>query len=406
MKCQFCQKEIADGTKFCKYCGKEQQAVPSSGNYCPACGAANSANAAFCAGCGAPLAQPGGMRRKNTEAGKQKDGGKGIGKKVVLVLVIIAIVLGAAALVIRFLMGGTSNGKLSKNAFTKYLEYIGTEFAELPDSFETETLTETEMYDVMAAESEVTYAKLDGVIRFIGYEPADGVTWKELEEIFTAGDPRTIKSVSWTPEEFGADTEEQILEQLVKDYGEYDGKEKHTVPDGSGGNLLKYTFYYWSEGNYDIEFVLLEAPDGYGVIDTPGYVSIASCEGESDSEYRKPLEKFEQAVKENDVETWKEAFSDSFIEEIDDEEIEELLAKASEVSFDIQEAEKLEKGYQMMILVNEFELPVSDVTDVTEAYWVEAEAKADVDGETETDTMQFILGKKNGEWKIFYMDEQ
>lgn len=54
MRCTACQREISEGSRFCKYCGVpvEQPPAPSR---CPRCGSDVKAGAAFCRFCGASL---------------------------------------------------------------------------------------------------------------------------------------------------------------------------------------------------------------------------------------------------------------------------------------------------------------------------------------------------------------
>lgn len=418
MKCQFCQKEIADGTRFCRYCGREQQNMSASGGHCPNCGAVNPPGAAFCAKCGSRVSQSyGHQQQQNPSAavgkvGKRnkKGSGKGTGWKIFLILLIALVVIAAAVFVFRMFTGGGSEGKMKKNVFAKYFEYMGMKFDELPDSFEIDTLAETDTCILKIAETEEEYAKIDGVVHFIGYEPVDGVTWEEVDETFTIRPPRKIASFSWVPDEFDEDIEDQILDQLIKDYGEYDGKEKHTMRHSDDEEYLKYTFYYWSnrgDDQYDIEFVMMEPINDAVSVATPNWVSFSQCEGESDSEYMKPLELLEQAVKEGDAEAFAEAFSEWFLEEngMDEREIEESLEHMEKISFDVQKVEKLQKSYQTAILMEELEVDPSALADVTDTYVIEAEMETETDGEKETVEAQIVVGKQDGEWKIFYLDE-
>lgn len=61
-KCSNCEKEIAEGTKFCPFCGTEQvisqpeqETVEESAVICPNCGNELSGEAKFCNKCGAKI---------------------------------------------------------------------------------------------------------------------------------------------------------------------------------------------------------------------------------------------------------------------------------------------------------------------------------------------------------------
>jgi len=63
MQCFHCQREIAEGARFCGYCG-----TAVSEQYCNHCGLKNPADFAFCGGCGKAFSQPSLSKEKNLDS--------------------------------------------------------------------------------------------------------------------------------------------------------------------------------------------------------------------------------------------------------------------------------------------------------------------------------------------------
>lgn len=370
MICPSCHREIPDDAKFCKYCGKEQ----------------------------------------NTSEKQKKKGGK-MGILAVLLLICV-VIAGAGVFAYHLLSGGSGSsggGKMKKNVFTEYLEYMGTDFTELPDSFEVEQLIDTGDYEMLGARMEMEYAGVEGQIQFIGYHIYED---QELNL------PEKIQGMSWL---FAEDEEEavQVLEQMEKDYGEYDGEETHDMSDYLG---TEYTMYYWSnrgDENYDITLMLINSEDEEAEINY--YLSIVPCYGDSDADYAAPIETFEQACRDRDVELLGEAFADAYLKEEDYDpevsdgrkDITEDLAGAffgdddDEVHIEIEGKEKLSSSYAATILVREYDISISVLANLTEAYVVDTVLTRNPDAEGDDgEFFTIIVGKYKGDWKIIHLEEK
>lgn len=381
MKCRFCNREIKDGSKFCSYCGKSQEAPQ-----------------AF-----------------QTEKKKRTS------KMPIIIISVLLLIcaVGAGVFALNRLGGNHAEKKdglfdfggsqTKENSLTEYLEYIGTEFEELPDSFEREVTYEFEAYDSVEAKKDVEYAGIEGEIVFFGYNIKNNASETGLKL------PTEISSVSWRPKEKDTETQEKLVEQMNKDYGEYEGKEIHTIKDrqsdpGGEIEMLKYTYYYWNAGegwDYDVSLEMAESGD----IDTDDAgiwrIGISPCIGEPDSEYLNPLHKIEKACEDKDTELMEEAFSDAFYESTDttNEEVVEMMEEMQDstskvkVSFDVKNTERLSATWGFMTLYLEYGV-TEKVEDVREKYIVDADLIMSTDGEEETGELTIIVGKDEGTWKI------
>ncbi|MCI8638157.1 MAG: zinc ribbon domain-containing protein [Coprococcus sp.] len=389
MKCQFCNREIKDGAKFCSFCGKPQEAPQ------------------------APHLQT--DKEKHTSKKPMM---------IAMVIVLLFCAVGAGVFVLSrpggnhtekkdgmFDIGG---GQAKENSLTQYLEYIGTEFEELPDSFEREVLNEFDEFDYVWATKAEEYAGLEGKVCFYGYDIKDDAA-KDEWDLTTE-----ISGVSWMPEKQDEESVERLIKQINKDYGEYDNKEIHTIKDRQTDSsmeieMMEYTCYFWAaqgEWDYDIELEIVDELD-IGVEDSGMWrMHITPCIGEPDTEYLKPLHKMEQAYEERDTELMEEVFSDIFYENtnITREEVmemmEELQDSASEhkISFDVKNAEILSSTWGFTVLNREYGITGDGLEDVREKYLIDAELVMNKDGEEEKGEVTLVVGKEKGEWKIIFWE--
>lgn len=381
MKCKYCNREIKDGAKFCSYCGKSQEAPQTT----------------------------------------RTDTGKRTSKTPIIIISVLLLIcaVGVGVFALRGLGGNHAKKKdglfdfggsqTKENSLTDYLEYIGTEFEELPDSFEREVTHEFEDYDYIEAKKDVEYAGIEGEVIFYGYDIKNDAPESELAL------PTEITSVNWVPKEQDAETKDELIEQMNKDYGEYDGKEIHTIKDRQSDpsgetEILKYTYYYWDaheEWDYDVSLEMAESMNGSIENADIWRIGISPCIGEPDSEYLKPLHKIEKACEDKDTELMEEAFSDAFYESTDitNEEVVEMMEEMQDstseikISFDVKNTERLSATWGFMTLFIEYGV-TEKVQDVREKYIVDADLIMSTDGEEETGELTIIVGKDKGTWKI------
>ena len=70
MLCKSCKKEISEGSKFCKYCGKTVE-KDSENSFCISCGKQIKSSSSFCKHCGASMIKSKIVRKKNNNYNKK-----------------------------------------------------------------------------------------------------------------------------------------------------------------------------------------------------------------------------------------------------------------------------------------------------------------------------------------------
>ncbi len=416
MKCQVCGKEIPEQSKFCRYCGRAQQ-VPAAADH---------------------------FQQK-----PEKKKGLGAVVCVIAVLAVLALLTGAGFFVFRSLTGGgntkgTTTGQggrrekqrdeeeddeedreeeekegddrgegeeekdretegssksRKRSGLNSYLTYMGTKFENLPESFEREIAVETEGFSVILAKEDVRYAGIDGKMIIEGFEFSD----EDLRETMKGAE--MVGLVYWQPDETSQEDMEKILEQMIEDYGEYDGSvAHHTIKNRNlGEEMGEYTLYYWDnpEGDrYDIQLFCLDGECSVG---------LGACEGEDDSRYLKPIEEMAEAFKNGDIDALEDVLAEEFFISMGmtRADLEHEFEGTARIVIDVKGVERLPWHNGLSVLMMEYEIAADYESGlVNHIYFIDAMLKQTAGEDTEETPIRFITAKKDGKWKILHWETE